>query len=168
MSERDVLPKGLLWHSDGHASEWVLSALGDGEDSLVPEEVALHVDTCELCTTRMVALATQSVALGDELRALLGERRAPVPFPKAIFGAVLGLTLVGTVRAFLRDGRAPFDVLHDALAAARGARLAFPLLSTQLSWLLFATAALATLVAALGGVTVARRAASSFDKERSR
>jgi hypothetical protein len=168
MSERDLLPKGLLWGSDGHASEWVLSALGDGEDSLVPEDVAFHVDTCEVCLGRMVASATLSVSLGDELREVFGERRATVPFPKTLFFGVLGLATLGTLRWFdLRDGSF-LDWTHEVFAALRGLRNAIPAFSAQLSGVLFATAALATLVAAVAGITVARKASLSFEKERTR
>lgn len=168
MSDRDVLPKGLHWQPDGHASEWVLSALGDGEDSLVPEEVALHVDTCEECTERLVAMATLSLSLGDRLKEAFGEKRATAPFPKMFFLAVFGLTMFGALRGFdPRDGSL-LDWVHESLAAVRSLRHAFPVLSTRLSGVLFATAAVATLVAAVGGFTVARKGSLSFEKERSR
>lgn len=122
MSRRDQFEVELSWRDDGHVSDLVVSALADGQSELVREEVAEHVDECELCTDRLLQMATLSLSFDDGLRAAFPERtaasqraavleRAAVPaiapaylptgaaFPKRFFLLALALAALGVVPA---------------------------------------------------------------------
>ena len=74
MSRRDQFERELSWCDDGHVSDLVVSALADGQSELVAEEAAEHVDECELCTDRLVRMASLSLSFGEDLRAAFPER----------------------------------------------------------------------------------------------
>lgn len=52
----------------GHATDVALSALADAQEDVVPQLVVAHVDSCERCSSRMGALAHQSVRAGEWLQ----------------------------------------------------------------------------------------------------
>lgn len=166
MNERGGLAPGLLWDAEGHASEWVLSALADGEDSLVPEAVSLHVDTCEACTERLGAMALLSLTLGDDLRAI--SEKAHAAFPKGYFAFALGVVGIGAWGGVASSSGMPFERAHELLVLLRGLRHAAPAFSAHLGSYFVVAAVVATLAALLVGITIARRSTLSHEKVRMR
>jgi hypothetical protein len=79
--KHEMLPEELLWEN-GHPSEIALTALADGETSLLPASVTGHVDACADCTHRMGDAAMLSASLGTAIQAMGPLTRiAPVPVP---------------------------------------------------------------------------------------
>jgi hypothetical protein len=119
MMAKYQLPNEVLWDAD-HASDLALSAITDGEDSLLAPDVVAHTHSCDACTMRLGTLALETHGVTNAVESvkpwlpaalLVPSKKAapskkasssqPVPLP-AIFGA-LALTAVGatpTVLAF--------------------------------------------------------------------
>ena len=110
---QELLPDELIWGDGGHVSDVVLSALGDGQDSVVPGEARAHVEACAACTLALGRVALLSVYTHDRVVAakeagMLDARQAKVvrPLVPAIssfrvpYRAVLlafGLALAGSI-----------------------------------------------------------------------
>ena len=147
-----------LWREDGHLSDVVLTALADGEDSLVPREVHSHVATCEACSTRLGEFALQSLEVGQLLR----ERAAVAPavsrtrahrLPVLALVAAFVLASLGSIPRLLElrgtlDG-APGSRVETGLVLLKGAALLFrsanqqDTLAVTLAWCASALAILA-------------------------
>ena len=108
---RHELPADLLWEGK-HASELAVSAFADGEESVLPREVVLHLHTCNECVMRLgetalvsrgVTHAVQSVKpwLPAEMVAPLAKKQRAQPVPWAAIIAALGLTGVGVTPTLL-------------------------------------------------------------------
>ena len=72
-----TLPDELAFELDGHASEFALTALADGQTEALAAAVHEHVDGCRVCTTRLGVAALLSARIGGALRAR-AEESAPV------------------------------------------------------------------------------------------
>ncbi len=118
------LPKEVLWESGdetsetttegAHASDLALSALADGEESLLSRDVIEHASSCDACALRLGALAlethgvTNAVAsvkpwLPAELLAPSARKRATAsqPIPLGAIFAALVLTVAGATPSVL-------------------------------------------------------------------
>lgn len=166
MSQHDVCPQGLVWLPDGHVSDWVLNALVDAEVSILPDDAVSHVDTCEHCTDRLATMAAMVFALGEDLT-LLAQREAEqkVPFPAALFGAALFLTVGFALFSWSEQGRAIVELPHDLLTVWRGLRLAGPLAAQRLGAELVILSSFSVFLAAGFGVILARRHSFSRSPE---
>ena len=89
----ELLPDDLLWADGGHASDVVLTALADGQASIVPAPVRLHVERCTVCTTHLGHAALLSLHAGAELAARAEHDRAPARRPLPRLAIVLGLAV---------------------------------------------------------------------------
>ncbi len=105
------LPNELLWEND-HASDLVMSAMADGEDSLLSNDVVSHVHSCDACMlrlgemaleTRGVTNAVQSVKpwLPASVLAPSKKRASAQPVPLTAIFAALGLTGIGAAPTLL-------------------------------------------------------------------
>lgn len=93
MKSDDRLSDQELWQSDGHLSELALTALGDGERSLLSASAAEHADACDACTARLGQLALLSVSVSEALAESPLPVPAAAPFPA--WAVVVGLVLAG-------------------------------------------------------------------------
>lgn len=64
MSDEHELPRELVW-GGAHASELALTAIADGQESIVGWDVLQHVEGCELCAGRLGRVALLSAAVGE-------------------------------------------------------------------------------------------------------
>ncbi len=87
----ELLPDELLWADGGHASDVVLTAIADGQTSIVPAAVRLHIERCAVCTTHLGHAALLSLHVGVELAAKAEHERAPARRPLPVLAIVLGL-----------------------------------------------------------------------------
>ncbi len=110
------LPKQVLWDvtSDAaHASDLALSALADGEESLLSQDVIEHASSCDACALRLGALALETHGVTNAVESvkpwLPAELLAPSkkratasqPIPLGAIFAALGLTAVGATPSVL-------------------------------------------------------------------
>ena len=163
-----------LWREDGHLSDLVLTALADGEDSLVPSEVHSHVATCEACSQRLGAFALQSLKASE----LLQEQAAVAPstsrarayrLPVFALVAAFVLALLGSIPRLieLRSAlsEAPGSSVETGLVLLKGATLLFrsanqqDTLAVTLAWCASALAivALGVMVARLAPLGILQR-----------
>jgi hypothetical protein len=158
VNQRDTVPVGLVWLPDGHVSDWVLNALVDNEVALLPDEAVAHADTCEHCTERMATMATMAFALGEEL-SLLAEQQAKhrAPFPLALFAAAFVFTSGFALFSWSDQGRNLVELPHELLTVWRGLRLVGPFAARHLSAELIVLSSVTALLAAFGGVLLAKR-----------
>jgi hypothetical protein len=78
----ESLPRNLVWEGE-HVSDLGLTALADGQDAVVGEGVAEHVQSCEWCARRLGRVAVVSSAVGEAVRG--AEPAAAAPRPTAGF-----------------------------------------------------------------------------------
>jgi len=175
----EVFDEQSLWSDDGHASELVLSALGDGQDALVPTRVIEHVDGCARCTERLSEVAVLAFSLDERLLELGAEveleaehgakqpvaRPAPAmpsrPFPLRPFALSLLVATVGLMPRLLGEGGVAarlFGLEHGGFGWLRSARLFVPLLLERERAFVMAVCLTTTLLACLGGWLLARSA----------
>ncbi len=171
----EVLDEESLWTDDGHASELVLSALGDGQDTLVPTRVSEHVDSCARCTERLSEIAMLAFSLDERLLELGAESETeatwPVagatpampsrPFPLRPFALSLLVATVGLMPRLLGEGGVAARLLgleHGGFSWLRSARLFVPLLLERERAFVMAICLTTTLLACLGGWLLARSA----------
>lgn len=78
----ETLPSEIVWQSDGHLSEVAVTALADGQTSLLAEDAHAHLATCDACTVRLGDAALRSV----ETAALFAEaaQAAPSSAPSSV------------------------------------------------------------------------------------
>ena len=119
---KHLLPDDLVWSGD-HLSEIALTALGDGQDEIIPKSALDHASTCESCAASMGRAAIASMQVGHALRipmaeiaVALGRDRAPVPW-LAMVGALV-LAIVGSAPSLLE---APHALVHQAPIALHAA-----------------------------------------------
>ncbi len=121
---KNLLPDALVWSGE-HLSEIALTALGDGQDKIIPQNALDHAASCESCGAAMGHAAIASMHVGNALRAPIAEvtiERAPVPW-LAMIGALV-LAIVGSAPSLLEAPRMLVHqmpvVLHGANALLRG------------------------------------------------
>jgi hypothetical protein len=122
----EKLPTELVWEG-AHVSELGLTAMADGQESILGESAVEHVEGCERCTGRLGRIALTSSAVGEALadaraggasaaaRAMTAAGTSPSPSPRMAAPAPRpGRALtVGVAVAVL----AAVPTLHDALRA---------------------------------------------------
>lgn len=115
---KNLLPDELVWSGE-HLSEIALTALGDGQDEIIPKNAKDHAATCESCGAAMGHAAIASMQVGHALRAPLPEiaiERAPVPW-LAMVGALV-VAILGSAPSLLQ---APHALVHQAPVALHAA-----------------------------------------------
>lgn len=168
MTERSGYPRGLIWRPDGHVSDWVLSALVDGEDDLLHEDAVAHADSCEECGARLGLMARAAFSLGEEVTRWAEERSAEVaPFPARAFGAVAFLIALGGATLVATRGPAWLELPHRLITFWRWGRALAPVASERLDALTFALGWLGLFFIVAAGLTVAKRASLSSQQESS-
>jgi hypothetical protein len=119
----ETLPDELVWSEDGHLSDIAITALGDGQDAIVPEKARDHATTCESCAAQMGHAAMLSSELGDILRAPIptpATDRVPVPW-LAIVAAIF-VAAAGSLSSLFESSSlvdAPSAFAHQAPLALR-------------------------------------------------
>ena len=107
----EVLPDELIWEGE-HLSEIALTALGDGQDAIVPERARAHASTCEACATQLGRAAIVSMQVGEALRApapVVIAERVPVPWLAIVIASVLAAlgsldSIFGAPRVLVHQG----------------------------------------------------------------
>jgi hypothetical protein len=126
MQNDDKLSLDLVWQADGHLTETALSALGDGEDALLPESALSHAAGCLRCSAGLGHAALLSLRTGEALRDLPSSaapapairpaaQPAPLPLPAVL--AALALSALGAAPSLVSGvGRVPetFSGLHHS------------------------------------------------------
>ena len=98
----NLLPEELLWDESGHASDIALTAIADGEESIVPQTVHTHVTTCAQCVGHLGNAALLSMHVGRELA--VAQHLPARPIPKAAIAIGLGVAGLGFVPTFASGG----------------------------------------------------------------
>jgi hypothetical protein len=147
-----------LWREDGHLSDLVLTALADGQDSLVPTEVHSHAATCEDCGARLGELTLRSLQVGEALdeHPPLQRSDSPAPsykLPVLALAVAFVLAVMGSIPRLLELrgalGDAPSSPVETGLILLKGAALLFrsanqqDTLAVTLAWCASALAILA-------------------------
>lgn len=168
MTESSRFPRGLVWRPDGHVSDWVLSALVDGEDDLLAEDAVAHADACEECGTRLALMASAAFSVGEDLR-LWSELRIgeAAPFPARAFGAVTLLIALGGVGLIAARGQEWLELPHRLITIWRWGRALAPWASERLDVLTFVLGWVGVVLVVTAGLTVAKRASISSEQESS-
>ena len=115
---KNLLPDELVWSGE-HLSEIALTALGDGQDEIIPKNAKDHAASCDACGAAMGHAAIASMQVGHAMRTPLAEiaaERAPVPW-LAMIGALV-LAIVGSAPSLLE---APHALVHQAPVALHAA-----------------------------------------------
>ncbi|HKO49041.1 MAG TPA: hypothetical protein VJV79_15020 [Polyangiaceae bacterium] len=160
----------LSYREDGHASDLVLSALVDGQDSLVPAELSEHVDGCPFCSDRLGDLAALSFSVGEALSSLESQSSMaparlavpsvePRPLPAIPFALGLLVAAMSSLPRLLGDGRVSERLLgleHGGLSLWRTARLFLPVVVERERVFFVAVCLTTTLLAGIGGWLLAR------------
>ncbi|WP_437778098.1 hypothetical protein [Sorangium sp. So ce1097] len=99
MEDDDKLSPDLVWQPDGHLTDVALTALGDGEEAILPDGAAAHVARCPICSAALGRTALLSLRAGELLRAQAASAsscasepaapRAPLPIPAIAFALAL-------------------------------------------------------------------------------
>jgi hypothetical protein len=147
-----------LWRDDGHLSDLVLTALADGQDSLVPDEAHVHAASCEICGPRLGAFALCSLDVGMALEEH-GLRVPSAPpgksfkLPVLAFAIAFVLAVLGSLPRLLElraaFGQAPSSPVETGVILLKGAALLFrganqqDTLAVTLAWCASALAILA-------------------------
>jgi len=76
MSEK--LPGSLLWNEGGHLTEEALTAVADGEERLLPEDVSAHALACEKCARHVGEAAMLSASMSSLLASALSKAEESV------------------------------------------------------------------------------------------
>jgi hypothetical protein len=97
----DLLPRELVW--DGaHVTELALTAIADGQQSIVQRDAVQHAEACEWCAGRMARAALLSAAVGGAVATYAGtsqaakasrpiERAAPAPWKALTMGLAVAV-----------------------------------------------------------------------------
>jgi hypothetical protein len=67
MGANDKSPGELLWQQDGHLTDSVVTAVADGQDSIVPDPALEHLGGCEHCARRIGEAAVLSFSVGEQI-----------------------------------------------------------------------------------------------------
>ncbi len=97
----DELAEDLLWQPDGHLTDVALTALADGESTLLSPAAALHAEECEACARRLGDAALFSTLLTEELAPVLLPVEAPRRLPVAALVVAFALAIVGSLPVLL-------------------------------------------------------------------
>jgi hypothetical protein len=94
MKDGDKLPRELVW--DGaHVSELGLTALADGQESIVTRDAIEHAGACEWCAGRLGRAALFSAAVGEAVvlvrPAALAPRVVPAPWRALALGVMVAV-----------------------------------------------------------------------------
>ncbi|WP_437607492.1 hypothetical protein WMF20_42640 [Sorangium sp. So ce834] len=97
MQDDDRLAPDLVWQSNGHLTEIALTALGDGEEALLPEGALEHAARCQSCSSELGQAALLSLRAGELLRGQAAHGcaretaapRAPLPVPALAFALAI-------------------------------------------------------------------------------
>jgi len=164
MTKPSRYPRGLIWRPDGHVSDWVLSALIDGQDDLLLEDAVAHADSCDECGARLGLMASAAFSVGEDLRLWSEEQLAErVPFPARAFSAVALLIALAGAGLIAARGPAWLELPHKLITFWRWSRALGPVASERLDALTLAFGWLGLLSIVLGALAVAQR--SSFSSE---
>lgn len=123
MSSPALLPDELLWADGGHASDVVLTALADGERSIVPPALLAHVSQCTLCTTHLGNAALLSLHVATELDAVRAQATTAAarrPLPRRAISLGLLVAALGLLPTALDAAAFQNFVTHDIPVLARG------------------------------------------------
>jgi hypothetical protein len=148
-----------VFDRDGHLSDVALTALADGERSLLPDSALTHADACERCGTRLGEQALLSLSLSEAL----GANRAPAPaaFPLGAILVATVLAVLGAVPTLLHAREwlpsLPATLVEGALVALR-AGLALLRVSATGAPGMVVVSGLAAFVLAAIGLLIARLA----------
>ncbi|MCA9590635.1 MAG: hypothetical protein KC657_35285 [Myxococcales bacterium] len=122
-----LLDDELCWAEGGHASDIALTAIADGELSIVPSEVRAHVDTCLTCSGHVGNAALLSLHAGERLADLAPADRltAPERRPVPVMAIVVGLAVAfaGALPTLLDAMRSPGELGRAIPILGRGAAL---------------------------------------------
>ena len=122
----ELLPEELLWADGGHASDIVLTALGDGQQAVVPLGVRAHVERCATCMAHLGHASLLSLHTESVLKLRAEHARAPArrPLPRVAIALGLAVAGLGLVPSFLESratGTNIFDrFTHDLPRFVRG------------------------------------------------
>lgn len=173
----DLLDAQLVWQTNGHVSDLVVSMLADDQGSMLPPAAIAHVDACSFCVDRMVNMALLSLEVAAALDTMpLLEKRAfdlvpavytqssRVPrghdFPRHFFLVALALALIGALPTLEASRKiAGFLVLSgpDLLTLIQGVRLASDFLAQAMGNGLLLASFLASFACVTAGWFVAKR-----------
>jgi hypothetical protein len=105
------LPNDLLWENE-HASDLVMSAMADGEESILSRQIVEHVHSCDACMMRLGSMALETRGVTNAVQSVKpwlpaavlapSKKRAPAqPVPFAAIFAALGITAIGAAPTLL-------------------------------------------------------------------
>jgi hypothetical protein len=127
MNDDQKLPRELVWQG-AHASELALTAIADGQETIVGHGVLEHLEGCEYCAGKLGRVALLSAAVGEAVaRVRPSSSRPPAyvvhkPWRALAAGVTVamlaGLPLVGQVGAYAALALA--FVTHGLPVLARG------------------------------------------------
>lgn len=165
MMDRSRFPEGLIWRPDGHVSDWVLSALVDGEAAVLPDSAVVHADSCEHCAMRLGDLANEAFSLSESL--LLWSEMQPraAAFPVRALGMVGILISVGLFGSLGFGGTDWMATPHRLLTLWRWGRVLGPWAAERPGAHLFALGWLVVLSALAAGLVFSKRASLSSKQE---
>lgn len=168
MSADERFPDDLVWCSDGHVSDVVVTAVADGQSDLVPQAALEHVDSCPACTGRTVDALTLSLTLGSRLdtaEAWARPEETPAASPTLVFhfpipalGAAVVVALVGTAPMLLQVPALFSGVFRSLPVLVRGVRVSAPVVAQEMAVVLSITSALVAAACLYMGWMVARLA----------
>jgi hypothetical protein len=117
---QEHLPDELLWAEGGHASDVALTALADGQTSIVPPLVRAHVESCASCSRQLGNAALLSLHVGAELEAKKKVDTVPerLPLPRVAIALGLAVAFLGMLPSLLAGDATHFAV-HDVPLLAR-------------------------------------------------
>ncbi len=167
------LPNDVLWEGD-HASDVALSAIADGEESLLSEGVLTHAHSCDACAMRLGTLALEThgvtnavVSVKPWLPAAMlapSKKRAAAnqPIPLGAIFAALALTVAGVAPRALalphRIAELLLTLQHAAPAMSHGG---FQVIQQGVGVAVMAACALLLVVAGVAVTRVLPRPTSS-------
>ena len=165
MSASSELPKELIWTTNGHLSDVAMTAIADGEESILPRDAFAHLGSCDHCAAGVEGAAHLSAEVGRALaEPALATSSAPRALPVRALGISMTIAIVATIpnlgsaRAWLtsamwvlREGL-PIFARHTAAMLPRAWGV-FPLMSLMAATLLL-----------LAGLSVARFAPRTIER----
>lgn len=167
MTEPPRYPRGLVWRPDGHVSDWVLSALVDGQDELLQEDAVAHADTCEDCATRLGLMASAAFSVGQDLRAWAREQVTVAPFPARAFTVVALLIALGASGFVAARGPAWLELPHKLMNVWRWGRALAPFAGEHLDGLAVVLGWLGVFSLVAAGLVIAKLASLASEQESS-